>query len=294
MGGMVVCLAATVLGVDVGWQRMDDGQWEVIVQIEPELLEEMLRAGEAPGDLVAAGIPPQLRGVRRYRIRVGTGPVPREEGELPPVELTSERKEAEERPSEASPNAANAGEFEPGQGYSPPSVPGYSPPPIPFPEPKPGPTQPPELGVGELPGEQAPASDGLGQGPTAEPGEPAESPPESPLESQGAGARAPSGPQELVVDPGAKQLPVRPALHLEPSASPSDRTTREASAEPPSEAPEPTPAEPTGRPWLPLTLALLGLSGSLGANAWLLWIARDFRSRYRTLLAERDTASGSA
>ena len=75
MGGTVLCLAAIAFGVDVGWRALPEGGTEYIIQIEPQLLE-MLRTGE---DLVS-DIPPNLRGVRSYRITVGTEELPREEG----------------------------------------------------------------------------------------------------------------------------------------------------------------------------------------------------------------------
>ena len=55
-------------------------------------------------------------------------------------------------------------------------------------------------------------------------------------------------------------------------------------SKPPREAPPPpapvtpAPVEPA-KPWLPLTLTLLGLFASLGANAFLGWIAWGFRRR---------------
>jgi hypothetical protein len=44
---------------------------------------------------------------------------------------------------------------------------------------------------------------------------------------------------------------------------------------------KPAPVEPipSAKPWLPLTLTLLGLFASLGANAFLAWIAWGFRRR---------------
>ena len=42
--------------------------------------------------------------------------------------------------------------------------------------------------------------------------------------------------------------------------------------------PKPAPVEPA-KPWLPLTLTILGLFASLGANVFLGWIAWGFRRR---------------
>lgn len=65
--------AATTIGVDVGWQPAPEGGLEYIIQIEPETLDQ-LRSGQE----VVVGIRPELRDVRRYRIIVGDGPLPRE------------------------------------------------------------------------------------------------------------------------------------------------------------------------------------------------------------------------
>jgi hypothetical protein len=77
----MLLLAAAGVGVDFGWQPIAGGGVEYIIQIEPELLES-LASGRA--DIVSE-IPPFLRGVRSYRITVGTGPLPHH-GEPPPVE----------------------------------------------------------------------------------------------------------------------------------------------------------------------------------------------------------------
>jgi hypothetical protein len=42
-------------------------------------------------------------------------------------------------------------------------------------------------------------------------------------------------------------------------------------------------AEPA-KPWLPLTLAMAGMFGSLGGLLYFGWIAWDYRIRYRSLL----------
>lgn len=72
MNGIVILMSMAALGVDYGWQPGRDGQLEYIVQIEPELLESLQRGAE-----IVSEIHPDARGVRRFRIRVGTGPLPR-------------------------------------------------------------------------------------------------------------------------------------------------------------------------------------------------------------------------
>ncbi len=83
-----IVLAAALYGVDVGWQRTDDGDLEYIIQIEPQLIEAM-RDGEA----ITSEILPELRGVRRYRIVVGNDELPRTE--LPAVEEEAVEEEPE-------------------------------------------------------------------------------------------------------------------------------------------------------------------------------------------------------
>jgi hypothetical protein len=72
MNGITVLVALAAVGVDYGWQPGADGQLEYIVQIEPSLLDS-LRSGKE----IASEIHPDARGVRRFRIRVGTGTLPR-------------------------------------------------------------------------------------------------------------------------------------------------------------------------------------------------------------------------
>lgn len=73
MNGIAILLTLSAVGVDYGWQPGPDGQLEYIVQIEPALFDEM-RSGRRE---VASEIHPDARGVRRFRIRVGNGPLPR-------------------------------------------------------------------------------------------------------------------------------------------------------------------------------------------------------------------------
>lgn len=84
--GPMLLLAAASIGVDFGWQPIAGGGVEYIIQIEPELLES-LASGRA--DIVSE-IPTFLRGVRSYRITVGTGPLPHH-GEPPPVADASDQ-----------------------------------------------------------------------------------------------------------------------------------------------------------------------------------------------------------
>jgi hypothetical protein len=73
MGGTLVCIAVAVLGIEPGWQRLEGGGWQYVIQLDSQNLEA-LKAGESLG----SDIPPELRDIRRYQITLGPGKPPRE------------------------------------------------------------------------------------------------------------------------------------------------------------------------------------------------------------------------
>ena len=75
MCGLVVCLATVVVGIDAGWQPLDEGGVEYLIQIEPQLLDA-LRSGET-ADFLRSEIPTHVKDVRAFRISVGNGELPR-------------------------------------------------------------------------------------------------------------------------------------------------------------------------------------------------------------------------
>ena len=72
MQGITLLLVAAI-GVDVGWKPVENGELEYIIQIAPEQLRSL-----QTGDGIEVGVRPMLRPVRRYRIVVGTDPLPRQ------------------------------------------------------------------------------------------------------------------------------------------------------------------------------------------------------------------------
>ncbi len=87
MNGIAVLVALTAVGVDYGWEPSADGQLEYIIQIEPELLES-LKGGAS----IVSAIHPDARDVRKVRIQVGTGPLPRKgtlQGQTTPTRLST-------------------------------------------------------------------------------------------------------------------------------------------------------------------------------------------------------------
>jgi hypothetical protein len=84
----------------------------------------------------------------------------------------------------------------------------------------------------------------------------------------------PPTPKKLTPDPLVKPLPERPAVFVDPAGQTSPPTSDIAV-----------------KPWLPLTLALLGLFASLGTNIYLGWIAWDL---YKCRRAPRSAIQPSA
>ena len=72
MHGLALLLAAASVGVDYGWQPDADGVMEYIIQIEPELITALQK-----GEAIISEVHPDATGVRRFRIQIGNGPLPR-------------------------------------------------------------------------------------------------------------------------------------------------------------------------------------------------------------------------
>ncbi|MFZ5831115.1 MAG: hypothetical protein ACOY3P_13580 [Planctomycetota bacterium] len=76
----------------------------------------------------------------------------------------------------------------------------------------------------------------------------------------------------------------RDRLALEQSGSGASPSDRGSGATSPSTSQTPPSSSAPPRPWAVLTATLLALFGSLGANAYLGWVAIDWRKRYRQLV----------
>lgn len=75
MAGTWILAVAVVCGVDYGWQPHEDGGLEYIIQIEPWSLQALHQ-----GSPIVSQIPPELHGVRQFRIQVGRQPLPQDGG----------------------------------------------------------------------------------------------------------------------------------------------------------------------------------------------------------------------
>ncbi len=76
---MIVGMAVSLMGVEVGWQRLPEGGVEYIIQIAPQELEDFRLE-----KFIESDIPSRVKNIRRYRIELGTRPLPQDE--LPPEE----------------------------------------------------------------------------------------------------------------------------------------------------------------------------------------------------------------
>ncbi len=72
---VLIATATAAVGIEVGWEPLPDGGHEYSIQLEPELCD-VLRRGT---DEITSEVPPQIN-VRRYRMFVGTGKLPKIDG----------------------------------------------------------------------------------------------------------------------------------------------------------------------------------------------------------------------
>ncbi len=95
MYSLLVCLAATTMGIDYGWQQMPDGGgMQYIIQLDPQNLDA-LRDGQA----IESDVPSAAGQVRSYRIVVGRKKLPQDTPppSLPPVTPGAAKPLAEHR-----------------------------------------------------------------------------------------------------------------------------------------------------------------------------------------------------
>lgn len=71
-------LATAALGIDTGWQPLEEGGMEYIIQIDPQLLGSLTEE-----DVLTSEVP-EVSDVRRYRIVVGKAKLPRIDPPRPP------------------------------------------------------------------------------------------------------------------------------------------------------------------------------------------------------------------
>ncbi len=323
-------IVALTLGVDVGWRPLPEGGLEYIIQIEPELLRSLER-----GQPIASDVPLILRDIRRYRIQVGNGPLPQEgplDAPQPGAEPEAPRPAALPGPA-ASAELEEAPRFiAQAPSAAPPARPQRSTPAVAATE-SPKAAEPEAADTAKEVAEEKVAAEevvdpfaGDNAEPTPAAAEPtADVPP--PSEDKDAGKdKEEEGPflsakaaEEAAASPAVAdrppQLPAKSpdADKLAQNDAPSERTVQKvadgvpAGDDPPlrggeaagqrgsgSASEAAVPAEPD-KPWVWLTLALMGLAASTTVNVYQGLLHLNLRTKYRGLVrklhdvtAERD------
>ncbi|NLE37193.1 MAG: hypothetical protein GX621_04130 [Pirellulaceae bacterium] len=257
MFGTALCIATVVLGIEVGWEPDADGDLEYIVRIEPELAQPLLE-----GRPVRFSVLPEHRGVRHFRVEVGTGKPPRE-GTLPPP--PSAPAQPSETAAKVAPNALGPEFSGPPSTSLWPTFDSDKPAVPPRVEPK------PDASIDRAePGAK----------PGAEPDLPRATPTPDDVEAdKPSGAKAVWIPAALPTGETAKKIDEQKASHDEPTEKPAPTT--------PIEATSPNALK------TPLILASSAAIAFFAAFAYLLWIHVGTRTRYRQLLNDYYAAVGS-
>ncbi|MCG8586035.1 MAG: hypothetical protein MI757_15110 [Pirellulales bacterium] len=270
MNSAAILLTMATLGVDVGWQELEDGSIEYIIQIEPQLVGSLKDGAD-----LTSGIRPELRNIRRYRVVVGTDKLPRN----PPLEEIEKRLAAAK--DEPAPDVATPAE--PTPKFEVPEA---------FREP------PPEVSFDDAPKsggfDDAPAPVANPFGPlrddSSEPKEeptPAVDESDEPMRDDSDASNPPSlesddrAPSTFNSDDTAKPLIKHVAGYSDPTDVTEPKDKEQVAQKDDAESESPV------RPWGALTAALLALFASLGLNAFLGWVTVEQRGRYRSLLSRK-------
>lgn len=260
MGGTIVCIAAVLLGIDARWPPLPDGGWQYVVQIEPQVLEQ-LESGAI--ESLESHVPPYLNDVRAYQIVIGTQQLAKTTRTPNVQSLILAGVDTEWVPlpdgrfecrmwihADVLEELQQSGRVI--EGWIPADVKTLSL----F-----------TITVGTKPlAVSLPTTNG------ANPPPPAEAPPTAEVE-----------PAVLPQGNGGAPLQADPATFIEPSeTTPNDQPPPKTDSN--STAKEkPAPAATTEWPLSP-TVTLCGLAASLAANIFLFWIMRDYRKHHRRLL----------
>lgn len=224
-------IAAAVVAVDTGWQPVEGGGYEYIIQIEPSLVDVLVQ-----GEAVTSEVPAALQSVRRYRVVVGSGKLPRID---PPAAKSPAAEPAASQPLPLGP---------------PPTEPVAEPAPL-----EPAPTNP---AADQPPASAAPAA----EGPTAS------APP--PNSSELKEDSAPTPPAEFAEPIAAEPPPIRFPDAAQPEQLAAHETAQPAAEEGsgPGAAAGP-PARPWGALLLVAVGLFASLSGNVYLG-WITWGTR--------------------
>ncbi|HEX3869939.1 MAG TPA: hypothetical protein VHV77_05865 [Pirellulales bacterium] len=251
MNAIPLLVMLSTVGIDFGWEPVAGGGIHYIVQIDPRMLDTMKE-----GTVVSSDLPEVPGGIRRYRIVVGTGPLPHQGEPLPQAPP----------PQTPTPATTSSGPTTPSVATPPPAVTTSS---------------------------ATTASPTVASPPSTTPSLSTPSPEAHPALSPSTATHdAPTAPQAPPTQaPPTQPLPTTthtfgPDTHFGPKLPDPSTTTAQpmTTPKPAIDAQALTEATDDGkRPWMPLTLTLLGLFASLGGNVFLGMVAYSQRSRFDEL-----------
>ena len=282
MSPLLILIAASALGVEVGWEPLPEGGYEYSIQLEPDLCD-LLRRGT---DEITSEVPPHVN-VRRYKMFVGTGKLPRVDGPAEPAAAPAAPQLPRESGSHKSADAP------PADGHSEPADRSMAV------ESQRQTADHPDLEFAP-PFRQAPAGAAAEHSDAPEPAHSADRPAPlsaederaTPLESASFAEPADGGPNKKGTPgkhgEGAAAAAEHGAAKKSGDHAGSDKgganKTGSANDEVPNGDAAAAAEEP--RPWLPFSIALMLLACSLGGNVYLAWIAWEARGRYRETVAK--------
>lgn len=263
MSAFLLLIAAAATGIEVGWQPMPEGGYEYTIQIEPELAESFVRGDHE----IVSSVPPGID-ARRYRIVVGRGKLARVEADAAAAVAARPKPLARRSPPPAQP-----------------AIDEPDPPLEPLAQPEPADT-PPLAGADTLKNLPEPPDD---TGPAmAVPLEPKALADDRPAANPFDRKQQPESEKHVADNAHLPVAETAPML-LKSGYEEATKVNR-----PPSDAKPPTDqATEPQRPWTAFVLALVLLCCSLGANAYLGWIAWDARARYRSTLSKLGAAGAA-
>jgi len=247
MTGVLALVAASVIGIDVGWEELPDGGFEYIIQIEPQTLESMQK-----GQDITSQMPPSVQGMRGYRITVGNAQLPHQ-GEPPPT-----------GPSPAAP----------AQSESP--APASDTPPAPEPAFGAPPTESSAAGAATTANPAAATPQDMADADRPPP-------PTLPLDST---TKDISTRTAAFVGKDMTEVTVESPPAPADNASPETAGTKPAAQDTQQDGTKAADSTSDSPPWMPLFGTALALCASVAANVFQGWNTLSLRSRYRALVAQ--------
>jgi hypothetical protein len=279
LGGKLLLSPGVAHAVEFGWQELQDGGIEYLVQVEPSLVDSFRQGG------FSSDIPPGLRDVRRIRIVVGEAALPNQGNivgpkvvHLPPPPVDQPVKT--DNPTTCSHAAANSVANSNNGANS-------------------------KADAEEKSSEGSPAStfgNGESNGKTAnsQSAPPALLHPDNPVSEmpffQFGRAQSTPTTTPVAADRPNEKLP-RPQWIGDSGSRNSNESgsgyVAVDAAKPVQESTDVNNSN-TPKPWFPLMLTLLGLFLSLGANVYLVWIHQGVRAKYQAMVQQLHGATVTA